>query len=73
MFESLPVWMQPPVLYIWLVPLVLWSVLWKVMGLWKAGRNGQLGWFIGIFFINTLGILPLLYILFFQRDGRFKK
>lgn len=60
-------YLQPPILYIWAAPLLLWTILWKAMALWKAGRNNQLGWFIGLFFIQTLGVLDLVYIIFFQR------
>jgi len=47
--------------------LVLWDLVWKGIALWKAGRNNQLGWFIAVLIINSLGILPIVYILFFQK------
>ncbi len=37
------------------------------MGMWKAARNSQLGWFIAILIVNSIGILPILYIYFFQK------
>lgn len=43
----------------------LWSLFWKGMALWKAARNGEKYWFIGLLFINTLGLLEILYIFFF--------
>lgn len=46
-----------------IVPLlVLWSLLWKGLGLWHAGRRGQGWWFVIILAINTLGILELVYL-----------
>ena len=45
------------------VILALWESVWKIIALWKAGRNNQLGWFICIALINTVGILPIVYIL----------
>ena len=30
---------------------------------WKAARNGHLAWFIGLALLNTVGILPVIYIL----------
>ena len=48
------------------VALVIWDVVWKAMALWKAARNNQRGWFVAILLINSLGILPILYIQFFQ-------
>lgn len=59
---------QPPILYIWLAPLILWTLLWKALALWKAGRNKQPGWFITLFLMQTIGVLDLVYILFFQRQ-----
>ncbi|MFC1656616.1 DUF5652 family protein [Patescibacteria group bacterium] len=46
--------------------LTIWSVVWKAIALWRAGRNNQLGWFIVLFLINTIGILEILYIFVFQ-------
>jgi hypothetical protein len=43
--------------------LALWEVVWKLIALWKAGRNNHLGWFICIAIFNTAGILPIVYLL----------
>ena len=45
----------------------LWEAVWKAIALWKCGRNRQLVWFIFIFIFNTAGILPIIYLIFFQR------
>jgi len=50
-----------------LLALISWSIIWKYAALWKAGRNNQPVWFMLIFFLNTLGVLPILYILCFQK------
>ena len=50
-----------------LLPLIIWQTVWKGIGLWKSGRNNQLGWFIAMFIFNTAGILPIIYIAFFQK------
>jgi methionyl-tRNA synthetase len=47
---------------------VILEIIFKAVGLWKTGRNNQPGWFIAIFVLNTAGILPLVYLLFFQRN-----
>jgi len=44
----------------------VWEMIWKGIALWKCGRNNQLGWFIAILILNTVGILPIIYLLFFQ-------
>ncbi len=56
-------------LLLWLViPLVaVWSMAWKGIALWRAGRNDHLAWFIVLFIVNTLGILPIIYIFAFSR------
>jgi len=55
--------------WLWVVvPLaVVWTMVWKGIALWRAGRNGHLVWFIVIFIINTLGILEIIYIFAFSR------
>lgn len=37
--------------------------------MWKSARNGQLAWFICLSIFSTAGILPILYIRFFQKTG----
>jgi len=59
--------LYPSWLYVALIPLIIWEAIWKGIGLWKAGRNNQVVWFILIFLLNTAGILPIIYILFFRR------
>ena len=55
------------VTFSWLLPFIIfcavWDIVWKLIGMWKAGRNNELVWFICIAFFNTLGILPIIYIL----------
>ncbi len=52
---------------IWLIPLILWGLVWKGIGLWKSAKNKQLIWFLVIFIINTVGIIPIIYLWFFQK------
>jgi hypothetical protein len=47
---------------------LIWAFSWKGVAMWKAARNNQPGWFISVLVINTLGLLEILYISFFQRD-----
>jgi Family of unknown function (DUF5652) len=51
----------------WLIPVIIWDAVWKGIGLWKSAGNKQIIWFIFIFIVNSVGILPIIYILFFQR------
>ncbi|MFC1682407.1 DUF5652 family protein [Nanoarchaeota archaeon] len=48
----------------------LWTIVWKLLGLWKSARNGALVWFIIIAIFNTIGILPILYIYVFSKRSK---
>lgn len=49
-----------------LVLITLWSAAWKAVALYTAGTRRQKGWFIALFFINTVGILEIIYLAFFS-------
>lgn len=53
----------------WVAPLVVWSIVWKGIALWKTARDKALPWFIVIFIFNTVGILEILYIYVFSKMG----
>ncbi|PIN74821.1 hypothetical protein COV18_06260 [Candidatus Woesearchaeota archaeon CG10_big_fil_rev_8_21_14_0_10_37_12] len=55
-----------PMMFVWLIPLIVWSIIWKGYALWKCGRNNQPAWFIVILILNTAGILPIVYLVWFQ-------
>ena len=59
----------PNVVIFWLVMSLagVWSMAWKGVALWRAGRNAHLVWFIVLFIVNTLGILEIIYIFAFSR------
>lgn len=47
--------------------IVAWDFVWKAIGLWHAARNNHKFWFVFILFLNTAGILPIIYLKFFQK------
>jgi hypothetical protein len=50
------------------IPLVmLWTLPWKGVALWRAAGNKQLVWFIVLFLLNTLAILEIIYIFGFSK------
>jgi len=53
--------------------LLVWTIVWKALGLWKAARKGDLAWFIIMLIINTAGILPIIYIYLVNRDRKVVK
>jgi hypothetical protein len=63
-------WNRMPYFWWILTPLLLWDLFWKAKGLWHSARNKQLGWFIAILIVNSLGILPIIYLAFFQKKKK---
>ena len=47
--------------------LVLWTLPWKGVALWRAAGNKHLWWFVALFLVNTLAILEIIYIFGFSR------
>jgi hypothetical protein len=52
-----------PILYL----LIAWSIIWKGIALWYAARNKQLVWYIVLLIVNTVGILEIVYLVFFKK------
>jgi len=64
--------MKGPLLVLFIaviVVLAIWDGVWKLIAMWKSARHNQLAWFICLAIFNTVGILPILYILCFQRPA----
>jgi len=53
-----------------LVLLIIWSLAWKAVALWKAARKNQVWWFVALMLINTMGLLEILYIYVFADWGK---
>lgn len=49
---------------------IVWSLFWKGMALWKAAQRGSMVWFIVLLIVNTLGILEILYLYVFSREQK---
>jgi methionyl-tRNA synthetase len=60
--EWIPVWL--------LVIALIWSIIWKGIALWQSARGSQKIWFVVLLITNTLGILEILYLLFWQKEKR---
>ena len=52
--------------FLWAI-LIVWSLIWKGIALWKAARNNEKYWYVALLVINTVGILEIIYILFFDK------
>lgn len=52
----------------WMIPaVILWTLPWKGVALWKAARSSAQNWFIALLLFNTLAILDILYIFVFSK------
>jgi len=48
-------------------PIIIWSLVWKGIALWKAARNEHKWWFIALLIVNTVGLLEIIYIFLFSK------
>lgn len=48
--------------------LIVWSLVWKGLALWKAAHHEHKWWFIALLIVNTVGILEILYIYIFSKQ-----
>jgi len=51
-----------PVVMTLIVLAIVFDLVLRGMAMWRAAKNGQKGWFIALLVINTVGILPLIYM-----------
>jgi len=65
--ETIFLWPVFSAFILFIVIVSLWELVWKGIALWKSARNSQLVWFIALIILNTAGILPIVYLLFFQK------
>lgn len=56
-----------------LIILAIFDLTVRGIALWKSARNGEKYWFVGLLVINSMGLIPLLYLAFFDKSSRFKK
>jgi len=43
--------------------IVLWELVWKGLSLWKAAKNSHRISFVLLLIVNSVGILPIIYLL----------
>jgi hypothetical protein len=62
-------WHFPLWVFGFLPVLMVWSLIWKGLALWRAAHNDSKPWFIALLLINTVGILEILYLFVFSKGG----
>jgi|LakMenEpi03Aug12_release.lakeMendotaPanAssembly.Ray.scaffolds.fasta_scaffold1424427_2 hypothetical protein len=50
----------------WLIPMAIIILALKLVSLWKSAKGDQKAWFIVLGILNTVGILEIIYLLFFM-------
>ena len=53
--------------------LIVWTIFWKGLTLWRAARNGAKIWFIILLLVNTVGILDIIYYFYASKKSWGKK
>lgn len=53
-----------------LIPLLIWSLAWKGLALWRAARRGETAWFVVLLIVNTLGLLEIIYYFLIAKTDK---
>jgi hypothetical protein len=43
-----------------------WTAFWTILALYRAASRKQKIWFVVLFFVNTIGILEIIYLLVYS-------
>lgn len=62
-----------PRILIYLTPILLFDLVIRGYALWRSSRNNQKWWFIFLLIINSLGILPAIYLLTHPEPAKHSK
>lgn len=57
-------WQHHHWLIVLLIVLAVWDVVWRGIALWQAARKRHEIWFVALLIINSVGILPIIYLLY---------
>ncbi|MEK7504360.1 MAG: DUF5652 family protein [Patescibacteria group bacterium] len=53
-----------------IIPLGILDVVLKGFALWKSAQRKEKVWFIALLLVNSLGILPTIYLLLNQKTSK---
>ncbi len=57
----------PPEMITLFVLMLLWSLAWKGVALWKSARLHHKWWFVALLLVNSIGLLEIIYIFLIAR------
>lgn len=66
MFRDIMQYMDWTLLFL----IVLWTLPWKGVALWKAAKREEKKWFVALLVLSTLAILEILYIFVFSQEKK---
>lgn len=67
MWHNYPIFVLSPGMKLLLAVVIIWSIIWKGVALWKAARNSHTVWYVVMLIVNTVGILEIIYIFGFSK------
>lgn len=53
--------------------LLVWSLTWKGLALWRAAKANQRNWFVVLLVVNTVGLLEIFYLFLWDKVWSFLK
>lgn len=48
----------------WIMLVIIWSIIWKMIALWKSAKNDHLTIFVILAVLNTVGIAEIVYLVY---------
>ena len=52
------------------LPVIALELIMKGFALWKAAKKDHKYWFVALLVLNPVGVLPVIYLLFFADRAR---
>jgi len=50
--------------------ILVWSIVWKLIALWKAARNNHMTVFIVLGILNLVGVPEIIYLAYLYYKGK---
>ena len=63
---------QDPLIKTIIIIFLAFDVIMKLIAMWKSAQNNHLIWFICLAIFNTIGILPIVYLIMYRNKRQIK-
>ncbi|MBU1203566.1 MAG: hypothetical protein KKG60_00680 [Nanoarchaeota archaeon] len=54
----------------WMILVGIWDLVWKAIGIGNAAKRKHVAWAVVMVIFNTVGILPMVYMIFFRNKKK---